>query len=905
MADDLNKRKDALQKEYNLTQTLLKATETGNRLSVEGLKTKNNLIDALMVQKTASLKLLDVDKAIGDLLLEQVVTGKDLNKELIKRLAGAKKVLEQNIEVAKVEDERATFSKKAQDDLYASLGTMGDMLKAGTNIGASMALLKGLTEQISAAFQNTLGLAYDLNKELGVGSAEAFALGMQNIGTGALFSKFKITELTKATKDMVTTFGTAAGITNDIRNNVVELTKLTGDGAGSAKLVQSFEMASGNAQDMTDSIKTMSKDAGVLSSVVFKDLVGQQRMLVGATEKEIKLLAKKTVELNKQGLTLSLAKGMAESMMDIEGTMKAQAKARVILQGQLSKEQIRGMQGMVAAGLEFQKTGKMDGILAQFKTLNLSAEAFNDMGPVGQEVFAKGIGLTADQLADVIQKQEQMAKLENAGSAGKALQFLIDGWAIIPGGIKKATTGLLAFGAQQMIISRMQTGEFGISKLFTGKGNVADKAKGALPKVDTSPATAGQGAGAGLKDLASGLKKMGTGRVFAGIAAVALAGPAFIIALPAIPFILFMGNSALTSLYLNFSKLARGLIKMATTFVGSGALTAFAVAGTLAIPSLIFLSIFGKVNLPTLLKNFTKLSSGLMLMAPTFTGSGALTVFAVAGTLAIPSLMFLLTFGRINLPALLKNFTKLAGGLMLMAPTFVGSGALTAFAVAGALAIPSLIFLAGVALLGEAAGLGLTGLAGGLSALGASVEFSGIGILLIGALALAMVPLGYSLELASTYLKVFGDIFLAVFKEIPPLITAVVSGFVTLMGAVTFDNVGAMALLGPALMGVAFGLAAIGTVGLPGLLALTGLGAVTVLLAPSLISIADSISGLFGGAEKSSSKDGDSDSKALLNELKGLRGDIQSQPILITIDGKVVSRISRMAAQQGSMRPPS
>ena len=47
----------------------------------------------------------------------------------------------------------------------------------------------------------------------------------------------------------------------------------------------------------------MFNDSGVMKSVTFKDLKDQQRLMVGMTKEEIRELTK-TIELNKQGLTL-------------------------------------------------------------------------------------------------------------------------------------------------------------------------------------------------------------------------------------------------------------------------------------------------------------------------------------------------------------------------------------------------------------------------------------------------------------------------------------------------------------------------------------------------------------------------------------------------------------------------
>ena len=290
---------------------------------------------------------------------------------------------------------------------------------------------------------------------------------------------------------------------------------------------------------------------------------------------------------------------------------------------------------------------------------------------------------------------------------------------------------------------------------------------------------------------------MGSGKVLAGIFNMALAGPALIVSLPAIPFLLFMGKTNLKSLYKNFSGLGRGLAQMAKAAAGALVLL-------LAIPAL------------------------------------------ALGMLAIPFL----------------SFMSIAG---------LGVGISTNFAE----------------------------LAAGLAAFGASAPATLIGIGLLALLGVAMIPFAYSLSLLSPLVEAFGNIFIGVFAAIPPIITAVANGLVNMMNAVTMENVGAMLLLGPALMGVAFGLLAIGMMGIPGLLALTGLGAITVLLAPTLMGIADSIGDMMGGGSDDTDSNSDNSDSKLIDAINGLRGDIQSQPILISVDGKVVSEITKIQSRQG------
>jgi len=219
----------------------------------------------------------------------------------------------------------------------------------------------------------------------------------------------------------------------------------------------------------------------------------------------------------------------------------------------------------------------------------------------------------------------------------------------------------------------------------------------------------------------------------------------------------------------------------------------------------------------------------------------------------------------------------------------------------------------GIASIGAGIGTALSSIGLGIAGLAAG----SVGVPVLLALTLAVIGFGAALYLATPAIveiggvlkTVFegiglivtniGNVIIGIFSEIPPIITAVSDGLVNMMNVVTMDNVGAMLLLGPALMGVAFGLAAIGMMGIPGLLALTGLGAVTVLLAPSLMGIADSIGDMMGGGSDDVDTNSDNSDSKLIDAINGLRGDIQSQPILISVDGKVVSEITKIQSRQG------
>lgn len=920
------------EKEKSLQNELVNMAKARYKISNDAKQTQQDLAKALAESKSTEESIQSIQEAKDKLLEEAISKGKEINSHYYDMLDTRQKLLEKLKEEEELQAEIEETTKAAKEELMGSLGTLGEMLKAGTALGAAMALFKGLTEGIGKAFQNTIGFASDLNKELGISGAQAAELGMQNFSTDVLFSRFSVEQLNQATRDLATTFGTAAGISNDLRESVAEISAMGVGGEDAAKLSQMFETASGSAGDMTEEIKQMAQDAGVMAGTTFKDLAAQQKLMLGMTKEEIRELSKKTIELNKQGLTLSDMESISERMMDIEGTMKAQAKARVLLQGKLSADQLAGMESLTAAAMEFQNTGNTDALAESLRKAGMTAEEFKDLGPRGQKLYADSIGMTSERLQEVIQQNEQMAKATEASPLEKAGSKAMEIWQSTPDVIKEATTGLIAFIAQMAIMNMMQGRGTGLSNLnpFKKKGGGGGDVTADVASTNDGGGDMGnasQGAGGGLKSLAEGLKEMGDGKVFAGIGAVALAGPAFIIALPAIPFLLFMGKVQLKQLEENFTGLAAGLNQMSATFMGSLAVGAFAIA---AIPSI----------------------------------------------LSIPFLLFM---GLTPLQQLAPNFTSLAVGLNVMASTFMGSLALGAFAVAAALGIASIPFLLAISLLGPLAGTGLSLLGVGLTALGTAAA-SGLpflGIALIGALGLAMIPFAVALNIATPAIEAFGGVIVGIMGAIPPIIGAIADGFVTMFSVLTLENIGGLFLLGPALLLASVGMIAFGAaIAVGGLMSFFGGGLVddivrlgevgpgvaaageglaliaenisvisgamgdlgdtmdvlgdlatplyslagglfsisgglaamafTGLLAMPIIgglmalaAVAPALEGLgsfFGGGDDDSGSGGSDD--ALIEEIRGLRSDIQAQPIMLTIDGKAVQQISRVQSRQ-------
>ena len=262
----------------------------------------------------------------------------------------------------------------------------------------------------------------------------------------------------------------------------------------------------------------------------------------------------------------------------------------------------------------------------------------------------------------------------------------------------------------------------------------------------------------------------------------------------------------------------------------------------------------------------------------------------------------------------------------------------------------------------------------GLGAFGAAAAPAIPIILAIGAALLMASPAIYAF---SFIVEAFGKIIIGVLAAVPPIIEAIANGFVTMMGAITPENIGGLMLLGPALMlasvgmiafsaamlvgGIAsfFGggimdsiselsmmgpqleqagtgmasittnlgevngvvstlaesLSTMGSVVSPlyavagGLLsisaglttmAISGLMAIPVIGALGMLAaVAPALEGLgsfFGGGDDSESSSSGGDSGMI--DYDRLASVLQSQPIVLTIDGKAVQKITAVQRRQ-------
>mgnify|MGYP003644091121 FL=1 len=647
-------------------------------------------------------------------------------------------------------------------------------------------------------------------RESGMSAGQALEGSMKSF---SLNSMIGLSDTKGAVQGLTEEFGTINNVSAETIDNIGSVAHEMGiSGTEAAKLTAQLSQMSGESTEVaTETLKftnELAKANGIAPGKLTKEMAANTKDMHKFTKGGSKEFAKIAVEAQKIGISMDTAANAASGLLDFESSIEAQMEASVLLGKEINLDKARQL------ALEGNSLAAAKEVVKQ---LGGQAE-FNSMNVLEQQKAAEAAGMTVAEIQKAMDAEQNKGKYadENASQASEAAGHALELTAKIGSVLKN--NGVLILAGIEFLVSENAVKALGYARSaahwIAEKAHIAWKkanefigggaAEGAGAAVDVASDAAGGavdmasdaaegaleegaelgGSGSdsegGFTSLAEGLKAMGESGVFAGILNVAAAGPAFILALPSIPFLLFMG----------------------------------------------------KISLNKLESNFTGLASGLNSMASTFVGSAALAVFGLAAVPSILSIPFLLFMGLVPLAQLAPNFMSLSAGLTAMAPSFIGSLALGVFAIAATLAIASIPFLVAISFLGIPAAAGLSALGVGLTALGtaAATGLPFIAIALIGALGFAMIPFAIALNIATPAIEAFGGVIVGVMGAIPPIIQAIADGFVTMLEALSPEAILGLFLLGPAL-----GLAAIGMLAFAGSLIVLAIAA--IFGAPALVAL--------------------------------------------------------------------
>ena len=293
----------------------------------------------------------------------------------------------------------------------------GNRLQIGLK-GASV-LAKGFYENLKSpeavfmffaqAINKADQQATKLGKSLGVSKDQAFQLRENFVQySRAVGDNFINTDrLFKAQSELSEQLGIAVQYSNEELDTFSRLTEIVGLSADEAGRLTKFSAAAGlNNKDYVASLRVASFYAQQTTKTHFSDkeiLQDVSKLSAGILTKfqnNPKAIAEAVVQARALGLSLEQVDKIGDSLLNWESSIENQLKAQLLTGKQLNLERARYLALTGSQAELSQEIAKQAGSLAEFESMNV----------IAQKSLAEAFGMSRDELADMLMKQEAITK---------------------------------------------------------------------------------------------------------------------------------------------------------------------------------------------------------------------------------------------------------------------------------------------------------------------------------------------------------------------------------------------------------------------------------------------------------------------------------------------------------------
>lgn len=376
----------------------------------------NRLEEELRIEKDVN-KQLGISGGLAQKFAQKLGLGEEVYAAMVLE---ARKVVDENGKVtnpgkwkvfkAGIKEAGAQLKESLNDPLVQT----GLIMKANSaifsGIGKAFSFVKGIAEKIFGLITGWNDRIFEFGKNLGVGEQDA--RNMMNhfqsmaLNSGPLF--LNMTGISKAFSDMSESLGFIAPMNDEMLKTATLLQRQFGLTAEDLEAINANSALSGKSfKDTFDTIDAIRIIEGGRNKVMMsqKQMMGEISK-VSATvlmnfKGNVPALAEAVVRAKKLGLALNDVQGTTDQFLDFEGSISKEFEAQLFSGEDLNLQQIRRL------ALVHDTKGMMEEIGKRIPTL----DKWNEKNTFDQEATAAAMGLTADKVSEIIQKQQIANKL--------------------------------------------------------------------------------------------------------------------------------------------------------------------------------------------------------------------------------------------------------------------------------------------------------------------------------------------------------------------------------------------------------------------------------------------------------------------------------------------------------------
>lgn len=368
---------------------------------------------------TEELKIQNKEQKNQAAILERIETSMGVAGEITKTISKIPGIGDSAAKALSRVNSEITKTAKSAKDVPTPLKTSWMLIKEiGNEVLTKLKdpiVLTGIAlAAVAKTFEFLLNAALDFSKrtatiakDMGISSSEAQIINDEFSRMATVSKDILVTQtsLLKALSDINEQFSTSAFLSEKILKGQIDLTERLGLTGEEAAIFTELSMKTGKTQeDIVNSIGKQNK--GILSNKkviqavakVNGELYAQYRGTPGE-------IAKAVIQTQKLGMSLKDAKQISETLLDFQSSIEAEMEAELLTGRQLNLERARYL------ALTGDSAGAVEELMAN---LGIEGDRMNqlmDMNIIQRKALAKSLGMSSDELVDMVRTQETLASL--------------------------------------------------------------------------------------------------------------------------------------------------------------------------------------------------------------------------------------------------------------------------------------------------------------------------------------------------------------------------------------------------------------------------------------------------------------------------------------------------------------
>ena len=403
-----DERKDDSQLEGQLGRDINKSLsrqieleQRAQQLAKEGFFSKSKQLSA---EAKALESANQIRQDIVNEIREQAKAEDELNKKLKAKaqvFSDLSKTLKNIPGIGGLISDVFTEAAKVTKETGSRLMGMLSVFDSIARVAGPAAILKSMMD-ISNQTQ-------DINRNLGLGfeASRGIRQEFSQIAANANDVRINSIDLVKAQGQLIQSLGLSVKTSGEVSENFIRNSEYLGASVEAAgNLEKIIAITGANSTEFSNSLALAANESGKTYGVhlplakVVEKIKNLQGATLGYLMDSPEALAKAVAMSEKLGLEFSKIRGIADGLTNFQSSITNEIEAEVLLNRNLNLEKAR------ALAFRGDEVG-----LAQELTRQVGSLAeYNQMLPIQQEAFAKALGMSRDEMANVLMQQELVAR---------------------------------------------------------------------------------------------------------------------------------------------------------------------------------------------------------------------------------------------------------------------------------------------------------------------------------------------------------------------------------------------------------------------------------------------------------------------------------------------------------------